>query len=202
MRAFAHDLREAAALSVPPAAVAGSLLLSADLVDAMRADGPRATLIALAVVLLVTWLSFRRAGRLALASVAAVAVGVCLMLAVLVLTGEKVNFCNFVALPITFGIGADYSINVLSRWQASGGRDVGAAVASTGGAVALCSLTTIIGFGSLLVAQNRALHSFGVLAVAGELTCLVTAVLALPAALVVWGRHIEAPPPAWSANAR
>ncbi len=49
--------------------------------------------------------------------------------------------------------------------------------------MALCSATTIIGFGSLLVAQNQALFSFGVFAVAGELACLGTAIIALPAAL-------------------
>jgi predicted RND superfamily exporter protein len=98
-------------------------------------------------------------------------------------TGQHLNFTNFIALPITFGIAADYSINVLKRCQSSGNpRD---AVAHTGGAVALCSLTTVIGFGSLLVAQNGALFSFGSLAVAGELTCLATAVLAIPAYLLL-----------------
>ena len=52
---------------------------------------------------------------------------------------------------------------------------------TTGGAVTLCSLTTVIGYSSLLVAHNRALVSFGVLANLGELACLVSALLALPA---------------------
>jgi predicted RND superfamily exporter protein len=60
------------------------------------------------------------------------------------------------------------------------------ALDSTGGAVALCSATTVIGFGSLLIAQNRALFSFGVFAIAGELACLATAVLVLPAAVSLW----------------
>jgi len=46
-------------------------------------------------------------------------------------------------------------------------------------------MTTVIGFGSLLVAQNGALFSFGELAVTGELTCLLTAVLAVPAYLLL-----------------
>jgi hypothetical protein len=36
------------------------------------------------------------------------------------------------------------------------------------------------------MAQNRALFSFGVFAITGELTCLVTAVLVLPAAASLW----------------
>ena len=33
---------------------------------------------------------------------------------------RKLNFSNFVALPITFGISADYSINMLRRFQSEG----------------------------------------------------------------------------------
>ena len=63
-----------------------------------------------------------------------------------------------------------------------------AARRETGGAVALCSLTTIIGYGALLVADNQALRSFGLLAVLGEVCCLAVAVVALPAALAAVSR--------------
>jgi predicted RND superfamily exporter protein len=56
-------------------------------------------------------------------------------------------------------------------------------VRTTGGAVALCSLTTVLGYSSLLVARNQALISFGVLADLGELACLAAAIFALPAVL-------------------
>jgi predicted RND superfamily exporter protein len=54
-------------------------------------------------------------------------------------------------------------------------------MADSGSAVALCSLTTIIGYSSLLMSHNRALRSFGMLADLGELTCLIAALVALPA---------------------
>jgi predicted RND superfamily exporter protein len=60
---------------------------------------------------------------------------------------------------------------------------------ATGSAVALCSLTTIIGYSSLLVAENRALFLFGVVAVLGELACLTTALTLLPAVLVLVERR-------------
>ena len=59
------------------------------------------------------------------------------------------------------------------------------AVRSTGGAVTLCSMTTIIGYSSLLLAENRALFLFGLLAVLGEIACLTTAVVVMPA-FVEW----------------
>jgi predicted RND superfamily exporter protein len=102
--------------------------------------------------------------------------------------GEKLNFAAFVALPITFGIAADYSINMLKRFQIERRLELGQALSATSGAVTLCSITTIIGFASLVMAQNRALFSFGVFAIAGEFTCLAVAIFGLPAALA-WSRR-------------
>lgn len=210
---FTRDLRAAATVDNRELPVAGSLLLSSDITEAMRRDGPRATVVALAVVLTVCLFAFRTRAALAagpeslseaarrrregdrrlsrlrhplglsLLAIASICLGVVLMMGAMAWMGERLNFTNFVALPITFGIGADYSINMLRRWQSEGRRDMGSALASTGGAVAMCSATTVIGFGSLLVAQNRMLFSFGVLAVAGEITCLLTAIVLLPTLL-------------------
>jgi predicted RND superfamily exporter protein len=58
-------------------------------------------------------------------------------------------------------------------------------VASTGSAVALCSWTTIVGYGSLLAARNRALQGFGAMAILGEVACLTAAIVGLPS-LVLW----------------
>ena len=95
----------------------------------------------------------------------------------------RLNMLNFIALPITFGIGVDYATNVIQRRRIDHARSIADVVRTTGGAVALCSLTTIIGYSSLLVARNQALISFGLLADLGELACLAAALLALPALL-------------------
>lgn len=191
MLGFTQDLRAAAKEVDPEAQVGGGILLSSDIITAMKRDGPRATAIALGVVLLICIIAFRSV-RLSALAVVSLSVGVLLMLGAMALAQQKLNFSNFVALPITFGIAADYSINVLKRFQVEAGKPifdrVRGAVAHTGGAVALCSVTTIIGFGSLLVAQNQALFSFGLFAVAGEIACLATAVLSLPAILGLTAR--------------
>ncbi|MEZ4227549.1 MAG: MMPL family transporter [Polyangiaceae bacterium] len=190
MLAFTQDLRRVASEVDPDAQVGGGILLSSDIITAMKRDGPRATAIALLVVLLICVVAFR-SFRLSALAVVSLSVGVLLMLGAMALSHQKLNFSNFVALPITFGIAADYSINVLKRFQFEAGKPtlerVRGAVAHTGGAVALCSVTTIIGFGSLLVAQNQALFSFGLFAVAGEIACLGTAVLSLPSAIAWLG---------------
>jgi uncharacterized protein len=46
-------------------------------------------------------------------------------------------------------------------------------------------LTTIIGYSSLLMAQNRGLMQFGEVAVLGEVCCITAALVAVPA-LLMW----------------
>jgi len=111
------------------------------------------------------------------------AVGVVWFLGLAAALGLRLNMLSFIALPITFGIGVDYGINIYLRYRLEGRGRVGRAVRATGGAVALCSLTTILGYSSLLVARNQALVSFGVLADLGEVACLAAALFALPAVL-------------------
>ena len=179
---FAKDVRDAAVVDGRAAMVTGSLLLSSDIATAMKRDGPRTTGLSFAMVLLICVAAFRSV-KLSAAAIVSLCVGVGMMLGAMAWASQRLNFSNFVALPITFGIAADYSINVLKRYQQEGRLDLESALSATGGAVALCSATTIIGYGSLLMAQNQALFSFGLFAVTGELACLMTAVLALPAAL-------------------
>jgi predicted RND superfamily exporter protein len=182
LTAFASDVREAVVVDGKPSIVTGSLLISSDIAAAMTRDGPRATFAAFMSVVIVCILAFR-SFSLSLIALASLVAGVVVMLGAMAWSRQYLNFSNFVALPITFGIGADYAVNVLKRYQQEGKLDLRTALSETGGALALCSATTVIGYGSLLVAQNRALFSFGVFAISGELACLVTAIVGLPAAL-------------------
>jgi predicted RND superfamily exporter protein len=115
--------------------------------------------------------------------------GVLWMLGAAAWMGVRTNFLNFIAVPITFGIGVDYGINIYIRYLAEGLGRVGRAVRATGGAVALCSCTTVIGYAALLVADNQALRSFGEMAILGEVACLSAAVVGMPAFLVWRERH-------------
>ncbi|MFO0651425.1 MAG: MMPL family transporter [Polyangiales bacterium] len=153
----------------------------AEMIRSMEIDGPRATLGALTTVILVVILATRRL-RASLAVLGALLSGIVLTVGGAAWLDTRLNFLNFVALPLTFGIGVEYAINLYDRMRYTND-DPSAALRSVGGAVTLCSLTTIIGYGALLVADNQALQSFGRYAMAGEVACLVTAMLLLPSAL-------------------
>ena len=170
-----------------PLQATGRAVIFAAMLQSIAHDGPRATLASIAAVALLTLIVLRgRSG--ALLVLATLGLGVLWMLGIAALFDVRINFLNFVALPITFGIGIDYSANLYFRYRAEGSGSIGRVLATTGGAVALNSLTTMIGYGSLLVAHNRALVSFGALAILGELACLVAALVVLPSLLVVRDR--------------
>ncbi len=166
--------------------MASSLLVFADVLEAVVRDGPRAAAVSfIGVVALVLAMFGAATGRAGGFKDAARVLGT--LLAGLLYFGGlagalgiKLSLLSFIALPITFGIGADYAANLVQRRRVSGGT-FAEALRTTGGAVALCSLTTVIGYSSLLVAHNQALVSFGVLANLGELACLSTALFVLPA---------------------
>jgi predicted RND superfamily exporter protein len=183
---FVTRLRAAATAPVKlggrAARVAGGPPLTFDIIESMRRDGPLASLLAFGGVVGTVILLFRR-GRATPFVIGSLVLGVAWLLAATVAFGIKINFINLIAFPITFGIGVDYAVNVMSRYVRDGGRDVEAAVRETGGAVGLCSFTTVVGYSSLLLAQNVGLFLFGLIAVLGEISCLVTAVIVLPAVL-------------------
>jgi predicted RND superfamily exporter protein len=103
----------------------------------------------------------------------------------------KMNFFNFVALPMTFGIGVDYSINVYQRYIQEGRGSMEKVLKRTGLAVFLCSLTTIIGYFTLIIADSNALVSLGGLAIIGEFTCLGAAIMGLPALVALLEKRGE-----------
>ncbi|MBS2025519.1 MAG: MMPL family transporter [Deltaproteobacteria bacterium] len=187
--AFARSLRETAQRTDPKSYVAGSLILMADIVETITRDGFFATGLSFVMVAVLTLIMLRGLFA-ALWTMASLTLGTLWLGGALGLLSLKLNFVNFVVLPITFGIGIDYAVNLYQRYRQDG--DVAGTVASSGGAVALCSSTTIIGYAALLLADNRAIFSFGATAVLGEITTLSAAVIALPAFLA-WRERARRP---------
>ena len=156
----------------------------AGMLETIIADGPRVTMWALIGVVTLVLLAFGLRG--APPVLIALGIGVVWLGGIVGTIGLKLNFMNFVALPITLGIGTEYAANIWARMQAEGASRVRTVISETGSAVALCSLTTIIGYSSLLLSRNRALRSFGLLADIGEVACLAAALVALPALVRVF----------------
>jgi predicted RND superfamily exporter protein len=161
--------------------VGGTAFVFSDMFAAMERDGPRATAIAGVGAVMVV-LGLLGPTLAAGSTLFCGAFGTLALLALASVFGLKVNFLDFVALPITIGIGVDYAVNIISRARADASdphaREHGVHTAS---AVALCSYTTVVGYGSLWFSANQGIRSFGNAAMLGELTCLTAALLIAPA---------------------
>src|SRR5262249_9644824 len=183
---FANTVR---ALDLGPGVtLGGSMFVYADVLRSAELGGPRATVAALvgAILIVVVLVGYRKHGAITLACCLT---GTLWMIAGAWIIGLRVNFLDFVALPITIGIGIDYSVNIVARERADGPGTARHALATTGGAVTLCSFTTIVGYGSLLLSASGGIRSFGAAATLGEITCLTTALTLAPALLGLLSRR-------------
>jgi uncharacterized protein len=96
------------------------------------------------------------------------------------------NPANIMTLPLVIGIGVTNGIHILNRYAEE--RTPGILARSTGKAVLVSALTAIAGFGSLVLAKHRGIHSLGMIMSIGIATCMVAALTFLPALLNMLGR--------------
>ncbi|MDR0391197.1 MAG: MMPL family transporter [Planctomycetaceae bacterium] len=97
------------------------------------------------------------------------------------------NPANLIVLPLILGIGIDSGVHIIHDYRSQIGKYK--IKSSTALAVLITSLTTIIGFGSMMIASHRGLQSLGRVLVIGVACCLFTSIIALPAALTLWTRR-------------
>jgi hypothetical protein len=168
----------------------GASVIFADIITAIADDGPRVTGVA-ALGLVIMVLAVVGRNRRAVSVLVATAAGSLLMVAACAALDLKVNFLDFVALPITLGIGVDYAINIAHRHDQE--PDPITTLRTSGSAVFVCSLTTIIGYGSLLVSDNLAIRGFGLASLIGEIACVATALILVPALLALRHRPARGP---------
>ena len=102
---------------------------------------------------------------------------------VMELIGLKLNMANMVILPLILGIGVVNGIHITHRYREEEDKRASVLGKSTGQAVLLSSLTTMIGFGSMMVADHSGVFSLGLVLTIGVFNCLIASVTFLPALL-------------------
>jgi predicted RND superfamily exporter protein len=95
----------------------------------------------------------------------------------------KFNYVNFIVLPLIVGIGIDDGIHIVHRWRQEATGNLNKVLNQIGRAIVLTSLTTTIGFGSLVSSHYPGLRSIGWVTALGILACLLGALFMLPAVL-------------------
>lgn len=178
LTAFVRDIR-----SIDPRATGNPLQTYEASLD-MKRSYEQAALYALAVIVVVLLVDFRNP-LIALLAALPLGVGMLQLFGLMGLLGIPLNPANMIALPLILGIGVDYGVHILHDYREHPHRRYRMSP-STAVAVMVDSLTTVVGFGSLMIASHQGLQSLGRVLTIGVTCCLFTSMVMLPALLTWW----------------
>jgi hypothetical protein len=135
---------------------------------------------AFALVAGIAALMIRRVRETVLAMVPLI-LGTLWTVGIMQLAGIKFNLVNVWALPLIIGSATEYGLNIILRSLEVPAHGGGPRLArSTVMGVVFNGLTTMAGFGSLLVAHHRGVWSLGLLLVIGSAVTLTASLVVLP----------------------
>ncbi len=172
--AFVADLRK-----VDPHAT-GTPVQLLEYTKLLKESFEMAALYSLGAITLLVLFHFRQLSCVVL-SLIPVGIGFLWMLGFMGWAGVSFNPANIMTLPLVVGIGVTNGIHILNRFAEEQHPSILAK--STGKAVLVSGLTTIAGFGSLLVAKHRGIESLGLVMSVGTATCMIVGLTFLPALL-------------------
>jgi hopanoid biosynthesis associated RND transporter like protein HpnN len=173
MRAFVTQLQAI------DADITGTPVVAFHAIRQMQHGYIRGGAYALLVIVGVVLLLFRRPKPVLLALVPVLFGGLWTM-AWMGLLDLQFNMANLIIVPLFLGIAVDGGIYLVHRMREEPHNRAGSLVHSTGKAIVLSSLTTMIGFGSLLLARHAGIFSLGLLATVSVGCSLVAALVVLP----------------------
>jgi len=139
----------------------------------------------LAAIAVLVLFHFRSLGSVVLALLP-VGIGTLWLAGLMGWFGIPVNLANIMTLPLVIGIGVTNGIQILNRFAEE--RTPNILARSTGKAVLVSGLTAIAGFGSLIIAKDRGIHSLGCVMATGIAACMIAGLTLLPALLNLLGR--------------
>ncbi|MEX2224793.1 MAG: MMPL family transporter [Candidatus Rokuibacteriota bacterium] len=142
---------------------------------------------------LVGGLSFLMIRRLraSLLGLVPMVLGVLWTIGLMYLCGVKFNLANIWGLPLIIGTAAEFGLNViLSHLE---GRSHGGPLVARSAVlgVTLNGITTMVGFGSLMIASHQGIFSLGLLLTLGSACGLAAALLVLPVLLKMTAKPVE-----------
>jgi len=168
--------------SAGPVPAIGNYFVIPEIVDTIRLDGPRVMLSVFGVLIVTALLMFRSVAQ-TLYVLFTVVIALLWLAGVFAFLDWKLNLFNLIALPLLIGMGQDDSLHIIHRYREEGPGSIPRVLRETGGAVFLTTLTTVIGFSSMLFVEHQGLRSLGWTNVIGMTLCLISSVLFVPSCL-------------------
>lgn len=190
-RAAAVNATRQALAGLPGATLTGLPVLGHDAEAGVQRQVAPLFFISLVMVLGYVIVHFRSPRDAALSLTTAV-FGMVVLLAVMRLSGTRLNMINLIALPLLIGMTVDYGIFLVSLARLGRAHDAYASpesllvhIASAGQAVLVCAGATLLGFGSLVWISVPAVRSLGMVVVIGMVAALFSAFFLLAPVLLL-----------------
>ncbi len=181
---FADDVREIRTESGKVYHASSPAIVRTDMLLTMLREGKVAIGVVFGAIFLLILADMRSLTRTLLV-LTPLTVGLLWMLGIMYLAGWKLNIFNMVVIPSVLGMGVDSGVHIYHRYRHEGPGSIVKVVRYTGGAVAMATITTMIGFLGLVLAYHPGLKAIGSLAMVGLASTLVSSLTVLPALLQV-----------------
>jgi uncharacterized protein len=177
---FVRDVR-----SVDPD-VLGTPVMNFEFIRGIQEAYEQAGLYAFVGTVLLVLLAFR-AVQPAFLALIPLAMGSLWTLGLMGLLQVKFNVANLIVLPLIMAPAVEGGIMIVYRYreEARKGRRLSPLPQSTGRAVVFSSLSTIVGFGSLMISRHWGIFSVGLLLTVGVASVLLASVSVLPSLLTI-----------------
>jgi hopanoid biosynthesis associated RND transporter like protein HpnN len=139
-----------------------------------------AGLVALLIVIIILYIDFRSFHD-TLCAMFPVAIGFGITFGIMWIIDAKINAANIIVLPLMFGIGVSAGVNIVHRYRSDPTLRPLGLTKGTGKGVTVTSITSMIGFGCMMMASHRGIASLGFVLCTGLGMTLLASYTVLPA---------------------
>ncbi|UCE36581.1 MAG: RND family transporter [Thermoplasmata archaeon] len=177
--------------------VTGLMVLTIETVDSLQANMINSTIIAVILAAIILIFLYR---NVLLGIMPPIPVVLCSLWIVgtMFLLSISLNILTVMVTALTIGLGIDYSIHVMERFKEEREKQhrgiyesVHITIMSTGTALTISAVTTILGFGVLIFSPMPIAQQFGVITAITIIYSFLAAVLVLPIILIFWAKRKE-----------
>ena len=178
------------------AIVTGKYSLIYTITKSLTESQASSTVVCLILAGIVLILAYRNV-ILGLISMIPVTISSIWILGTMYLAGYTLNVMTVMVTSLTIGLGVTYAIHAVERYRLVMRRDgdvekaILETISHTGGAILAAAITTIAGFGILILSPLPPEQQFGVITAMSIFYALVTTIVVLPPILYIYGKWRE-----------
>ncbi len=157
----------------------GMPVLIKAMIETAKEEGIFALIVTFAAFFVILLIDFRSL-KIAIAAALPLVFAMLWMIGIMGFFSIPFTIVNFIGLPLILGIGIDDGVHIIHRYRIEGKKKLPYTISSIGKAIFLTSMTTMLGFGSLIPSSYRGYASLGILVTLGIGMCFIASVFLLP----------------------